>query len=114
MQPFQNTPKPCANGVGRPKVPSYQMINPAAAWPYEKSFMFQKCIGNERRFILAGSDGQPLIEKPWSPVMTKLLATAALATLIAMPAMAQSPSKPHLNKHITNAQAQAAPFGRSE
>jgi hypothetical protein len=47
--------------------------------------------------------------------MKKLLATAALVTLIAAPALAQNPRHPVANRASAAAQAsQTAPFGRSE
>jgi hypothetical protein len=51
------------------------------------------------------------------PVMKKLLATAALATLIAGPALAQNPSPRHpVTSHAAapSQVAQPAPFGRTE
>jgi hypothetical protein len=50
-------------------------------------------------------------------VMKKLLATAALATLLAFPALAQTPApRHHVAHHAATASqaAQTAPFGRSE
>src|SRR5262245_59201601 len=72
--------------------------------------MLPQGISNEPWFILMGSY-RTTLARDWNTVMKKLLATAALVTLIAAPALAQQPRHQHAHRAQV---AQTAQYGRAE